>query len=195
MLSFFFLFFFRSLKIVCHIWVRWMALCCLCKNVIQKSIGVIGILFFFLFSLYIYIFKFFSFVLCRKCGSPYLAKATAATRAALPIPVSVCRIFVYPDNNTNASASNSEHACKCWCRWLHIDCTNSVQESAPKLENPLLHWGIKLTSVLPLALGSNTLPTATSRQQRHIPTAWLNFYTSLIFTCSNTLKSEHFLLA
>ena len=59
---FFSLFFFRSPKIVCHIWVRWTALCCLCKNVIQKSIGVIGIL------LYIYIYSFFHLSLAGNVG-------------------------------------------------------------------------------------------------------------------------------
>ena len=41
-----------------------------------------------------FLFKYV-FVPCWKFESFYLGKATAATRAALPIPISVCRIFVY----------------------------------------------------------------------------------------------------
>ena len=46
-----------------------------------------------------------SFILCGKFGSPYLSKATAAERLAAPLPfyVSVCSIFVRPDNGMAAS--------------------------------------------------------------------------------------------
>ena len=37
-------------------------------------------------------------------GSPNLGKATAAARAALPIPISMCSIFVCPNNGMAASA-------------------------------------------------------------------------------------------
>ena len=45
-----------------------------------------------------------SFIPCAKFWSPYLAKATAAARAALPIPNSACRIFVCPNEGMVASA-------------------------------------------------------------------------------------------
>ena len=35
--------------------------------------------------------------LVGKFGSSFLGKATAAARAALPVPVSVCSIFVCPN--------------------------------------------------------------------------------------------------
>ena len=45
--------------------------------------------------LFIYLFHFStSFILCGKFGSPDLGKATAAARAALPIPNSVCGVFM-----------------------------------------------------------------------------------------------------
>ena len=44
-----------------------------------------------------------AFIPCRKFGSPTLGKGTAAARAALPIPISVCSIFVCPNNGMAAS--------------------------------------------------------------------------------------------
>ena len=44
-----------------------------------------------------------SLVPCSKFGLPYLGKATANTRAALPIPNSACGIFVYPSKSMAAS--------------------------------------------------------------------------------------------
>lgn len=38
------------------------------------------------------------FISCGKFGSFYLGKATAAARAALPIPISVYSVFVCPDS-------------------------------------------------------------------------------------------------
>jgi len=38
-----------------------------------------------------------------KFGSLYMGKATAADRAALPIPTSVCSVFVCPNNGMAAS--------------------------------------------------------------------------------------------
>ena len=45
-----------------------------------------------------------SLIPCRKFGLPYLGKATAAARAALPIPNSACSIFVCPNKGMAASA-------------------------------------------------------------------------------------------
>lgn len=44
-----------------------------------------------------------SLILCGKYGSPYLAKANAATRAMLPTPYGVCSIFVCLSNGVAAS--------------------------------------------------------------------------------------------
>ena len=44
-----------------------------------------------------------SLIPCGKFGSPYLGKATAAARAALPIPNSACGIFVCPNKVTAAN--------------------------------------------------------------------------------------------
>ena len=42
---------------------------------------------------------------CRgNFGLPYLGKATAPTRAVLPVPNSACGIFVSPNKGTAASA-------------------------------------------------------------------------------------------
>ena len=45
-----------------------------------------------------------SFIHCGKFGSLYLEKATAAARAALPIPNSACGIFVFPNKEMAANA-------------------------------------------------------------------------------------------
>ena len=42
-------------------------------------------------------------VLCGKFGSPYLGKAQQPQRAALPIPISVCSIFLCPNDGVAAS--------------------------------------------------------------------------------------------
>ena len=44
-----------------------------------------------------------SFIRCRKCGSPYLGKATAVARA-LTILTNVCSIFASPNSCMVASA-------------------------------------------------------------------------------------------
>ena len=41
-----------------------------------------------------------------KFWSPYLGKATAATRAALPIPISVCSLVLCPDNGMASSVGD-----------------------------------------------------------------------------------------
>ena len=43
------------------------------------------------------------FILCGKYGSPHLGKTTAAARAALPIPISVCSIGGCPNSGVAAS--------------------------------------------------------------------------------------------
>ena len=42
--------------------------------------------------------RFFFLNPCENIGWPYLGKATAAARAALPIPIGVCSVFVCPDS-------------------------------------------------------------------------------------------------
>ena len=59
-----------------------------------------------------------SFIPCGKVGSPYADKATAAARAALPIPNSACGIFVCPNKGMAASAwdlivRTNVNACDC----------------------------------------------------------------------------------
>ena len=49
-------------------------------------------------------FFFTSFIACRKFGLPYLGKATAAARAALPIPNSASGIFLCPKEGMAANA-------------------------------------------------------------------------------------------
>ena len=69
-----------------------------------------------------------------KFRSPYLGKATAAARAALPIPNSACSIFMRPSKGMVANALDLEHmrtdgnACDCtWglCRHHKRVCTES----------------------------------------------------------------------
>ena len=63
----------------------------------EKEILFLLLLFFFLIIYNI------SLIRCGKFGSLPLGKATAAARAALPIPISVCSIFVCPSDGMNDS--------------------------------------------------------------------------------------------
>ena len=87
----------------------------------------------------------------------------AAARAELPIPISVCHIFVHPNSGMAASASDCfelrsqvlVHAI------VHRGCTNTVGESAPIVDParkvPSLTG--ESNSVLHLAFWLNALPT------------------------------------
>ena len=50
---------------------------------------------------------------CRKFGLPYLGKATATARAALPIANSACGSFVCPNKGVAASAWDLKRAHRC----------------------------------------------------------------------------------
>ena len=71
---------------------------------LHSSLGEIRspVLFFFFLSFFLFIF-YASFIPRGKVISPGLVKATAAARAALPIPTSVCSIFVCSNNRMAAS--------------------------------------------------------------------------------------------
>ena len=73
-----------------------------------------------------------SLTLCRKFGSPYISKTTAATRAALPIPASVSSIF--------SCVSKQCYS----CQYAHTDAdachrslgnTSAVRQSALKMDS------------------------------------------------------------
>ena len=55
---------------------------------------------------------------CGKFGSPYLGKATAATRAVLLIPNSAWGIFMCP-----------KHACRCWCMHFRTGAAWTLRDS------------------------------------------------------------------
>ena len=90
--------------------------------------------FIFLFNFFLHVIT--SFIPCGKFGSPYLDKATAAARAALPIPSRECGIFVSP---------NEWYGCQCLgslkCAQMlkhaiaHEGCTDTVRESALKFDS------------------------------------------------------------
>ena len=102
-----------------------------------------------------------SFIPCGKFRWPCLGKTTAATRAALPIPTSVCCIFMCPENG---------NSCQCLgfltCVQMlmyattHEGFTNTIREYALG-ENPLPYPESK-PSVLHIAFQSNCLPAVTS---------------------------------
>ena len=63
------------------------------------------VLFLVATTLAIFFFHFItSLIPCGKFESPYLGKATAAARAALPIPNRACGIFVCPNEGVAAIA-------------------------------------------------------------------------------------------
>ena len=66
---------------------------------------------------FIFIFIDHSIYPLLKFGSSYLGKATAAARAALPIPNSACGIFVCPNKGMAANAWDLKrahvNACDC----------------------------------------------------------------------------------
>ena len=72
-----------------------------------------------------------SFIPCGKLGSPYLGKATAAARAALPVPNSARGIFVCPNKGMVAIFWGS---LTCAQMLMHAiareGCTDTVRESA-----------------------------------------------------------------
>ena len=57
-------------------------------------------------GIHVYQVFFFTTLLipCGKFGSPYLGKATAAARAAVPISNNACSIFVFPKKRIAAKA-------------------------------------------------------------------------------------------
>ena len=80
----------------------------------------------------------------RKFGWPYLGKATAAARAALPFPNSAYGIFVCPDKGMALTCTQTlMHSI------AHEGCTDKVRESALKADS-----GRKL----PCRTGESNLP-------------------------------------
>ena len=65
------------------------------------------------FDIYIFFFRLHLSRAAGESGSPYLDKATAAARAALPIPISVWSIFVCPNNDMAASVRDCSRALRC----------------------------------------------------------------------------------
>ena len=64
-----------------------------------------------------------------KSGLSNLGKATAATTAVLPIPISVCSITVCPNNGMAASVWDFSCAHTCGCIRLHKwSCINTGRE-------------------------------------------------------------------
>ena len=55
---------------------------------------------------------------CKKFGLPYLGKATTAARTVLPIPTSMCRMFMCLNNGIAVSVRDFQWVHRCWCMWL-----------------------------------------------------------------------------
>ena len=97
------------------------------------------LLFFFFFLFFFFSFFFFSSFLIFHCSLREIwftlpEQGAAATRAALPIPISVCCISMCPNNGMAASVCGFlthtqmlSHA--------HRGCTNTVRESALKVDS------------------------------------------------------------
>ena len=93
-----------------------------------------------------------------KCGLPYLGKATAAARAALPSPTRACWVFspfCNPPNSDMAYRIFHVHTRSILCKRIHtgvghIDSESSQQFCAPD--------GVRLGSRNPLDLESDALP-------------------------------------
>ena len=81
----------------------------------------------FIFT-YLLIYFRTSLIHCRKFGLPYLDKeATAATRAALPIPNGVCGIFVRPNKGMAVNAWESLASTQMLIHAIvHEGCTDTV---------------------------------------------------------------------
>ena len=108
----------------------------------------------FFWNLSLHFFFFFNtlFIPCRKFRSPYAGKVTTATRAALPIPISACSIFMCLSNGM--AANDWDLSCMHGCylgMWLHTwglcghrkrVCTESWLWE----ENPLPHQKIQPVS-------------------------------------------------
>ena len=76
------------------------------------------------------------FIPCGKFGSPYLGKATAAARAALPIPNSACGIFACPDKRYGCQCLESLTSAQMLMPAIaHEGCTDTVKESALKVDS------------------------------------------------------------
>ena len=86
--------------------------------------------------------SFFLVLLCpmREVQVALPGYNTAATRAALPIPIIACRIFMCPNNGVAASVW--DFSCVCRCEWLlggwggggGGGCMSNVRESALKVD-------------------------------------------------------------
>ena len=101
---------------------------------------------------------------CGKFGLPYPGKATAATRAALPIPISMSVFLcvqimpVWGIFNMRAHVG----ACNCiwWlCKLLKLLIEESLHWKLTLGKNPILHWGIEPASVSHQTFQSGTLVT------------------------------------
>ena len=77
------------------------------------------------------------YITYRKIGSPDLGEVTAATRAALPIPASVCSVLMCPNNSMVANVWDFQRAHRCWLMHTitHGGCTNIVRKSTLKADS------------------------------------------------------------
>ena len=112
---------------------------------------------------------------CGKSGPPYLGKATVAARAALLIPSNTCSISVY------FCVSKQWWGCQCLgfltCAQMlmhaiaHRGCANTLHwkltQTGRKI--PLLHQGIKPTTVLHLTFWPDTLANMGQHPQSPSP--------------------------
>ena len=99
---------------------------------------------------------------CFTPSQPLRLYQGDATRAALPIPINVCSMFVCLNNGTAASFFISNvytdvDACDC-TRGLYGHCERVCTRSWLWERNPLLHCGLKPASVLCLVFQQDSLP-------------------------------------
>ena len=76
-----------------------------------------------------------SFIHWGKFGSHYMGKVTAAARAALPSPISMCSISVCPTNGTAASVLGIVTCGQMFIHaTVHGGCTDTITESAMNVD-------------------------------------------------------------
>ena len=101
-----------------------------------------------------------------KIWSPYLDKATTPASAALPVPTSVCSIFVCSNSGMAANICDFH---SCWCMRLHTGSVRTPEreyvltvDSGRTIPYPVSCWGIEPASALRLEFWSDALPTKQS---------------------------------
>ena len=79
----------------------------LCENVIMRKVAPVDVCLWTMILVSIFSTLVLIWTLCRKFWSSYFGKNTAATKAALPSPTSVCGVSVSQSNGDNLFCQGS----------------------------------------------------------------------------------------